>query len=352
MAVTTNKTPLYNSSLKADKTGMYKDGTGAMINQGRMDKANKTFNHWAGALGKLQVGTERYDNVAKRLQRVGQQYGYDTSKILPKGWQVGYKPEQTNTTTNTGTTTANTGTPGGMQVQSQSYQSPMTGALMKALQGNVNTLDAYEPKTFEGSPMYQFQKQKGLKDMERLMAARGLTNSGAEIEANQNFLTELNATEAEKQRGYAENRMNRQSDMMRFIAGFDQSERRNYQDQLNANLDRGINMSQFEATRMDAATRAKQNMLMQLLGIQAQNPIPGIATQGDQKLTDYSAQLRESIARALAQGIPRAVGGSGTPPPATPYNLGQLDINAILAGNAAGNDRNDLGSFLGNLFGF
>ncbi len=51
----------------------------------------------------------------------------------------------------------------------------------------------------EGSKLYQFQKQQGLRDLERVMSARGLTGSGAEVEANSRFLNELGSAEAERQ---------------------------------------------------------------------------------------------------------------------------------------------------------
>lgn len=337
--------------MKPGANGLYTDSTGRAFNQAQFDKVGQTFNHYADALGRLQVGTDRYDNVAKRAERIGKQYGFDTSKLLPTGWKIGYKPPAPPApiTTNPAPQTQQAA-PQSITSQANSYQSPMTSALLKALGGNVNTLSAYEPQSFEGSPMYQFQKQKGLKDMERLMAARGLTNSGAEIEANSNFLADLNATEAEKQRGYAEKRMDRQSDMMRFIAGFDQSERKTMQDQLNADLDRRINAGQFEATRGDAASRANQNMLMELLRIQAQNQIPNISTSGDKALTDYTVQLKNAIAAMTANAYPRQTGG-GAPPPQAPY-VSNADVNSILANSSQGNDQNDLITSLLGSFGF
>lgn len=68
---------------------------------------------------------------------------------------------------------------------------------------------AFEPKNYEGSPLYQFQKKEGLKDLEKLMSARGLTKSGAEVEANSKFLSDVGAQEAQRQQGVAQQEADR-----------------------------------------------------------------------------------------------------------------------------------------------
>lgn len=57
----------------------------------------------------------------------------------------------------------------------------------------------FEPADPTTSPLYQMQADEGQKRLERLMAARGLTKSGAEIQANSTFLKDLGATEAQRQ---------------------------------------------------------------------------------------------------------------------------------------------------------
>jgi hypothetical protein len=145
----------------------------------------------------------------------------------------------------------------------------MTGALLKAMGQGMNTMQAYEPKNFEGSPLYQFQKQKGMQDMEKLMASRGLTGSGAEVQANSDFLVNLNAQESEKQRQYADQAAQRQQQAMQFIANFDQGEKNALRDQWNADLDRQTNIGQFEATRGDRRQEIATNFLQNLLNMQS-----------------------------------------------------------------------------------
>lgn len=230
------------------------------------------------------------------------------------------------------------------------YQSPMTKALMDAFNNYNNTLSAYEPKFFEGSPMYQFQKQKGMADLEKLMAARGLTGSGAEIQGNSDFLANINATEAEKQRQYAEAERDRRQRGMEFIANFDRGERESLRDQWNRNVDRQQNISEFEASRRDRRQEAAINFLNNVLGMQSQNDIARIAQGGQASQTQLTQALMQMIGNSIMSQVPRASGGGGgAPPPPPPNNSSQIYANLIGYGNSAGN--NDLiNSFL-RLFG-
>jgi len=57
--------------------------------------------------------------------------------------------------------------------------------------GTVETLfpstRMFEPKNYEGSPLYQFQVKEGQKQLSKSLAARGLTNSGHAIEEELNI---------------------------------------------------------------------------------------------------------------------------------------------------------------------
>ena len=214
----------------------------------------------------------------------------------------------------------------------------MTKALMDALAKGTNTMQMYEPKNFEGSPLYQFQKEKGMRDMERLMAARGLTNSGAEIQANSDFLVNLNAQEAEKQRQYADAQAQRQQAAMQFIANFDQQEKEALRNQWNQDLDRQTNINQFEATRGDRRQELGVNFLNNILGLQAQNNIASNAQNGLNQQTALTEALMKAIASNTASNYQRSYGGGGGTPPPAPTG-GNLDIARILAGygNDAGN---------------
>lgn len=230
------------------------------------------------------------------------------------------------------------------------YQSPMSKALMEAFNNVNNTLSAYEPKFFEGSPMYQFQKQKGMADLEKLMAARGLTGSGAEIQGNSDFLANINATEAEKQRQYAEAERDRRQRGMEFIANYDRTERDALRDQWNRNLDRQQNISEFEATRGDRRQEAAINFLNNVLGMQSQNDIARIAQGGQASQTQLTQALMQMIGNNIMSQVPRATGGGGGgAPPPPPGNNAAIYENLIKYGNSAGN--NDLFNSILRLFG-
>jgi hypothetical protein len=227
-----------------------------------------------------------------------------------------------------------------------SYQSPMTKALLDAMSQGFSTMQAYEPKYFEGSPLYQFQKQKGSADLEKLMAARGLTGSGAEIQANSDFLANLNATESEKQRQYAEANRDRQQRAMEFVANFDRQEREALRDQWNADLDRQSNISQFEAGRGDKRQELMVNFLSNVLGLQSQNDIARISNGGLNSQTELSKALMSMIGQNIMSQVPKATGGGGgTPPPPPTTNMSDLYKIMMNYGNNAGNN-----DFLNTIF--
>jgi len=184
-------------------------------------------------------------------------------------------------------------------------------------------MGAYEPKNFEGSPLYQFQKQEGMKDLEKLMAARGLTNSGAEVQANKDFLTQLNAQEADKQRGYAEQEAQRALNQMQFIANLENDQQ------------------QFNARRQDDRSTLMTNFLTNILRMQADNNIANLSQGGLDKQTQLSQALMNAMASNAANNWSRSYGGGGTPPPPPSGNQNNLDLARILTGygdNAGNND--------------
>jgi hypothetical protein len=210
----------------------------------------------------------------------------------------------------------------------------------------------YEPENFEGSPLYQFQKQKGMHDLEKLMAARGLTNSGAEIQANSDFLAQLGATEAEKQRQYAQGDLDRTMGGMFNLAGMDRADRQMNLDQRNQDLNRMIDMQQFEAGRGDASQARNQNLLMGILGLQAQNPIADQAYNGTQDASQYSKALQDALAAYTAnnfnRSIPNPGPGAGLPPPPPNNSNSGLDLSRILMDY---NNRADNQGLLGTILG-
>ena len=224
--------------------------------------------------GRFTAGSQEYNNNASIIKDLGSRLGFNWQKQIGADWS----PNPTTASTTEApapaasepapTPTAPASVPV-IGSQYANYNSPMTGALLKAMGQGMNTMQAYEPKNFEGSPLYQFQKQKGMQDMEKLMASRGLTGSGAEVQANSDFLVNLNAQESEKQRQYADQAAQRQQQAMQFIANFDQGEKNALRDQWNADLDRQTNIGQFEATRGDRRQEIATNFLQNLLNMQS-----------------------------------------------------------------------------------
>jgi len=383
----------YTSNLKRQSPGIYRDNLGGLVTQKTLNNANQQFGNWANQIKNYQYGTKEYHDTATNLSKYGKQYGYNTNGLINSAWKGGnwadpatqnsggiadasglsrvqtrlgylqkYRPKdpeiaqlqkrigdyntaQANKNT---TTTAETApavqTPQPQETPAQpqgSAQSPMTQALMNALGKGLNTMQAYEPKNFEGSPMYQFQKQKGMQDLEKLMASRGLTNSGAEVQANSDFLANINATEAEKQRQYADQASQRAQQAMQFIANYDQAERSNLTEQ-----------QQFEAGRDDRRKELAINFLNNILGLQAQNDVARISAGGLDTQTGLSKALLSAITSNIGSNVPRVSGGAGAPPPPPSSVAGNNALAQILAqyGNSANN--NDVWNTLFKSIGF
>lgn len=69
-----------------------------------------------------------------------------------------------------------------------------------ATQGPVSdAIDFKYDPNFQESPGYKWQAQQGEKNLARIMAGRGLSNSGAEIQSLSDFYNSLGANEADKQ---------------------------------------------------------------------------------------------------------------------------------------------------------
>lgn len=328
-------TTSYTYNLQRLSPGIYRDRLGGLATQKTLNNANKQFNTWANQLGSLQYGTKEYHDTATNLSKYGKQYGYNTKGLFNPAWKGGKWVEPAPANTNPAPTTETPVAPEAPQPQAAPAQpqgsvtSPMTQALMDAFSKGLNTMQAYEPKNFEGSPMYQFQKQKGMQDLEKLMAARGLTNSGAEVQANSDFLANLNATEAEKQRQYADQAAQRAQQAMQFIANYDQAERSNLTDQ-----------QQFEANRQDRRQELATNFLNNILGLQAQNDVGRMSQAGLNSQTDLTKALMSAITSNIGANVPRVSGG-GTPAPPPPSSAaGNSALARILAqfGNSANNN--------------
>lgn len=343
------KAPLYTSTLRNAGKGFYRDTQGNLVSGNRMKIYTDRFNQWAGQYGGLKPEDARYNSLGTRLKDYGSKYGFDYNKVLGKNWKPYQAPAApaTPATPPAAPAPQEPAPPPIVGSKYTDYDSPMTRALMKAFGEGANTMQAYEPQNFEGSPLYQFQKQKGMADLEKLMAARGLTNSGAEIQANSDFLANINAQEAEKQRQYADQAAQRQQQALQFIANFDQSEKENLRNQWNTDLDRQQNISQFEATRGDRRQELAVNFLNSLLDRQSQNNIAALSQAGLNQKTALTQALMNAMAGFAANSGRGGGGGGGTPPPSR-----NADIFDVLTkyGDRAGN--NDvLDGVLRTLFG-
>lgn len=349
---------------------------------------------------RFAAGSQEYNNNAAIIRDLGGKYGFNWQQHIGANWQ----PAAVSTTAqppSQGQAPASPPPADGAPADPTSdasnnpddffnnYQSPMSKFLLEALKNNLgqlpaytpganpddNTMRAYEPQFFEGSPMYQFQKQKGLSDLEKLMASRGLTNSGAELQANSDFLANINAQEAEKQRGYAEaeaerkrraietetarrdaydrDKANRVQNAINFISDYDQKERENLRNQYNTNQSRRDQVGMFEANRADAEKQAARNFMLSILGMQAQNPISGEAFKGLGESSAYGKALMDAMAGYAANNYTRVRapgGGGGSLPPARPMDTSNFDIMKILMGAANNADSNALlNSILGSI---
>lgn len=150
----------------------------------------------------------------------------------------------------------------------------------------------FMPKDITATPMYQFQKEQGMKDLNRLMAARGLTNSGAEIEANSKFLNQLGAQEAERAMG---------------VAGTDAGR---YDAQAQNEAVMGYNKGNDQWTRiMDLLNYSQRNNPYDS-GVAANDKAAGLNIDRGQNMAGY---LKDAYGRVIANP------GPGGPGPMAPF---------------------------------
>jgi hypothetical protein len=191
---------------------------------------------------------------------------------------------------------------------------------------------AFEPKNYEGSPLYQFQKNQGMKSLERLYAARGLTGSGAEIAGNEQFLTRLGGEEANRQQGIAQQEADR--------------------------LER---LQQNESLRGERTGNEEWNRIYQLLDLSSrQSPLDQAysATGQYAGLEQREGTLRGNQRR---DQYGRVIGGGGgarqpeptfRPPFPTSPDFTAADLARLTGNNNAnGGYANVLANFFGGMFG-
>jgi len=84
---------------------------------------------------------------------------------------------------------------------------------------NLNTLypstTMFEPKNYQGSPLYQFQVSEGQKQLAKSLAAKGLTNSGTAIQQELNIPMQAAAQDTDRMTRVASENADRATQFMR-----------------------------------------------------------------------------------------------------------------------------------------
>lgn len=374
----------------------------------------RRYQEAANRIKNLKRGTPEYDKNAQILQSIGSSQGFNWQNDIPKGYQIPALPSN-ETPDLTGVsnqpapppTTEQSGQFGDGQPSVGTPTPPSdaqpgpgttdTGAtnpaaptepsitrdmakdlLMKMFSDN----SAFEPANYEGSPLYQFQKNKGLADLEKLYAARGLTKSGAEIQGNSDFLAQVGAQEADRQRAYAENNAQRATDSALHLFDLAQND-----DQFKTNnqFDMTKFLTEVQNNDKEFAYKSDQDYLNWLtdqsktnsddlykfaaLGLGQGNSLMSNAMGAGTNLSDLIAEYGKLHGGFLSgqygkptTGVtgPASTGGSGGGAPAPTYtppaptgpnfsNIGPAGINSNFTSNTGFG--NSLTSLFGDLFG-
>jgi len=198
---------------------------------------------------------------------------------------------------------------------------PLQPAPGQPTQGDTSALfpsyRAMLPKSFENDPIYNWTKERGMKELDSKLAARGLIGSGAEIEANRQLIGELNANTADRYTGIAQ----QEADRLERIQG-------------------------READRLTGRDDANWSRQMDMLNLAlGQNPME-YAFDATKKTGDLTLDKNKSYADAIKDFYTRVIapsfgGGGQAPlppaPPGAPDYTG-ADIMSRIMGNKSKND--------------
>lgn len=186
----------------------------------------------------------------------------------------------------------------------------------------------FEPKNYEGSPLYQFQVQQGQKQLGRSLAARGLTNSGKGIEEELNIPMMAAAQDTDRMSRVAENNANRLQ-----------------------------TMQENEAMRRERAGNTQWDRQFSLAELMSRESPWAASLEGLGAYGDNTKAAGSAYADYLRNAFTRAIGGGGGGAGFTPQQIpGGPDYSAIdLAGiNSKGNSStnwlNIIGQGLGSFF--
>jgi len=187
------------------------------------------------------------------------------------------------------TTTTSTSTP-----YSDPYAGKDASSTPGMTQGVAPTQDAtfktsydFVPTNYQANPLYNWQKTEGLNSMAKLNSSRGLTGSGAEMEANAKFLGELGAKEGDRALNQA------QVDASRYD-----------------------NYAQNEATRRYNMGNDQWSRLMDVMNYQQKNSPYASAVDGMNNYGNLGIDIGKMDAKTIAdlyQRVRSSGGGGGTP---------------------------------------
>ncbi len=184
---------------------------------------------------------------------------------------------------------------------------------------------SFEPTNYEGSPLYKFQSDEGLRKLAEANSARGLTDSSTERENNRKFLLELGAKEADTQRGYAQQ-----------------------------DADRLNQIQQFESSRLSNREDSAYNNLFRLLEIMQQdNPYAtGVGAAGSlaSSVTDSTKWLADQQAGNYARLSGGGGGGGGNSTPATPSQGNLSAVKALTSASSNNLLTNLVNSIISKVF--
>lgn len=152
--------------------------------------------------------------------------------------------------------------------------------------GTVETLfpstRMFEPKNYEGSPLYKFQVQQGEKQLAKSLAARGLTNSGHGIEEELNIPLRAAAQD---------------TDRMTRVA--------------SENADRLKSFQDNEALRLERAGNNQWDRAYSLAALMAQQSPWSAALAGLNNTADITNKMGQDQANFLKDYYQRVMGGGG-----------------------------------------
>lgn len=169
--------------------------------------------------------------------------------------------------------------------EAESVEAKRTEELLSALFPETRGI---EPENYENSPMYQWQRDEGMRALERRASAQGLTRSGANDELNRRLVTELGGMESDKARLRAQQEADRaQTSAQRLAtilttqAQLGQGDKHNTWRNINDTMALMLGTNAFGQGANAAGTQASAGTALggQLAGMQ-QSAYPGMPPSG------------------------------------------------------------------------